>query len=172
MTVLNRFIPLLVGLLLILPRPLDSIQVDQLAPTAHATLAGSIEDMWFVPTDAERKARRSAANQSLADGVEAFGAGDYARALTFVGTPALAKAELKDWASLLSGPLGVEALEGCRRSRDLLAESARERCAATCRSPPRSARQKRRRRWATPPRRSSSMNSSQRRNRRRPTKCC
>jgi len=103
MTVINRFIPLLVGLLLILPRSLDSIQVDQLAPTSHATLAGSIEDMWFVPTDAERKARRSAANQSLADGVEAFGAGDYARALTFVGTPALAKAELKDWAAYYRG---------------------------------------------------------------------
>ena len=99
MMAINRFIPLLVGLLLILPRSLGSIQSDQLAPTTHAPVPGSVEDLWFVPTDAERKVRRTVANQSLADGVEAFGAGDYARALTFVGVPALAKSELKDWAS-------------------------------------------------------------------------
>ena len=103
MNVINRPITLLVGLLLILPRSLASTQVDQLAPTAHAPLAGSVEEMWFVPTDAERKTRRTAANQSLADGVEAFGAGDYARAVTLVSSPALAKGELKDWAAYYRG---------------------------------------------------------------------
>ena len=103
MMVINRFVPLLVGLLLILPRSLGSIQSDQLAPTAHAPVAGSVDDLWFVPTDAERKVRRTVANQSLADGVEALGAGDYARALTFVSVPALAKSELKDWAAYYRG---------------------------------------------------------------------
>ena len=50
MNVINRPITLLVGLLLILPRSLASTQIDQLAPTAHAPLAGSVEEMWFVLT--------------------------------------------------------------------------------------------------------------------------
>ncbi|HEX2494606.1 MAG TPA: transglycosylase SLT domain-containing protein, partial [Steroidobacter sp.] len=103
MKLIKSPVPLVVGLLLILPRPLGSIQVDQLAPTVHAPLAGSVEEMWFVPSDAERKPRRSVANQSLADGVEAFGAGDYARAATLVSTPGLAKSELRDWAAYYRG---------------------------------------------------------------------
>jgi len=103
MKLIKSPVPLVVGLLLILPRPLGSIQVDQLAPTVHAPLAGSVEEMWFVPSDAERKSRRSVANQSLADGVEAFGAGDYARAATLVSTPGLAKSELRDWAAYYRG---------------------------------------------------------------------
>src|SRR5262245_28018641 len=96
-------VPLVVGLLLILPRSLGSIQVDQLAPTVHAPMAGSLQEMWFVPSDAERKSRRSVANQSLSDGVEAFGAGDYARAMGLVSTPGLAKSELRDWGAYYRG---------------------------------------------------------------------
>ena len=95
-------VPLAAVLLLLLPgQPPQS--AGQLAPTSHPPLAVSVENLWLVPSDADRTARRNAMYAPLADGVEAFGAGDYARALTLTTRPALAASDLADYASYYKG---------------------------------------------------------------------
>lgn len=77
----------------------SSESAGQLAPTLHPPLAGSLEDLWLVPRASERSARAAAPYAPLRDGIEAYGAGDYARALTHLTRPALAGSGLRDYAA-------------------------------------------------------------------------
>jgi soluble lytic murein transglycosylase len=76
---------------------------EQLGPTAHAPLSANLEDLWLVPSEQGLKTGRRAVYNSLADAVEAFGAGDYARALSLAGTAPLAASELADYAAYYKG---------------------------------------------------------------------
>jgi soluble lytic murein transglycosylase len=59
--------------------------------------------MWLVPPDGDRKTLRRAAYTPLVDGVEAFGAGDFARALSLFRSIGLAGSELADYAAYYKG---------------------------------------------------------------------
>jgi soluble lytic murein transglycosylase len=76
---------------------------EPLAPTAHPPLSANLQDLWLVPSAAEQKADRRPAYAALANAVEAFGAGDFARAATLAGTPALASSHLADYAAYYKG---------------------------------------------------------------------
>ena len=76
---------------------------DRLGPTPHATVSANADDLWLVPPEAQMKTLRRPAFVSLADGVEAFGAGEYARALTLVSGNALAGSELGAYAAYYKG---------------------------------------------------------------------
>jgi len=90
--------------MLVLLAPGQSSQsAGQLAPTPHPPLAGALEELWLVPSAADRTARATALYAPLADGIEAVGAGDYARALTLLTRPALARSELRDYAAYYAG---------------------------------------------------------------------
>jgi soluble lytic murein transglycosylase len=102
-TAMKRCALFLVALFLLVPRPQAPTAIGQLAPTIHAPLPGSVSELWYVPSDAERKSRRNRVYEPLADGVEAFGAGDYARALTLVSGSQLAKSDLREWAAYYRG---------------------------------------------------------------------
>ena len=93
------FIAPLIGLLLLVPQTPGTAGRgnsgnDGLAPTPHAAVSANADDLWLVPSDAQMKSLRRPIFVPLADGVEAFGAGEFARALTLLGGNALAGSEL------------------------------------------------------------------------------
>jgi len=96
-------VPIAAVILLLLLPGQSPQSAGQLAPTTHPPLAGSVDDLWLVPSDAERSARRNAVYAPLADAVEAFGAGDYARALVLTQRQSLAASDLADYASYYRG---------------------------------------------------------------------
>jgi soluble lytic murein transglycosylase len=75
----------------------------QLGPTNHPSLAGSLDELWLVPAAPDRTARRNAVYAPLAEAVEAFGAGEYARALALTTRPALVASDLADYATYYRG---------------------------------------------------------------------
>ena len=93
----------LAALLLLLSVGSQPQSAGQLGPTRHPSLAGNLEELWLVPAAAERAARRNAVYAPLAEGVEAFGAGDYARALTLTTRPSLVASDLGDYARYYKG---------------------------------------------------------------------
>jgi soluble lytic murein transglycosylase len=99
----NRFPPFLALAALFLLGPgQHSTGARQLAATAHPPVSDSADDMWLVPSTQERTAKR-AAYAALADAVEAYGAGEWTRALELTGRPALASGELAGYAAYYRG---------------------------------------------------------------------
>ena len=76
---------------------------DGLNPTSHAAVSANAGDLWLVPSDAQMKTLRRPVFVPLADGVEAFGAGEFARALTLFSGNALASSELGAYAAYYKG---------------------------------------------------------------------
>jgi soluble lytic murein transglycosylase len=76
---------------------------DGLSPTSHAAISANAEDLWLVPSDAQMKSLRRPVFVALADGVEAFGAGEFARALALFRGNALASSELGAYAAYYKG---------------------------------------------------------------------
>ena len=76
---------------------------DGLNPTSHAAVSANPEDLWLVPSAAQMKTLRRPVFVPLADGLEAFGAGEFARALTFFSGNALASSELGAYAAYYKG---------------------------------------------------------------------
>jgi soluble lytic murein transglycosylase len=94
------------AVLLLLPPPAASVPsaAEQAAavPPAnplHAPLPEAMSDLWWVPSGEMADAPRLAVYKPLADGVAAYAAGDYARALPLVRTPGLARTPLAGYAA-------------------------------------------------------------------------
>ena len=82
--------------------PLSPSAQAPLAPTAHPALAASEEELWFVPTAADRTPRVQAGAQALGAAVRAYGAGDYEGALKAAPRTA-AEPALADYATYYRG---------------------------------------------------------------------
>ena len=76
---------------------------ERLGPTPHSAVSSNVDDLWLVPSDAQIKSLRRPVFVPLADGVEAFGAGEFARALTLFSGNALAGTELGAYATYDKG---------------------------------------------------------------------
>ena len=104
---IKSFTAPLFALLLLFPQtpgtPGSSGASDGLSPTPHATLSANADDLWLVPSDAQMKSLRRPVFAPLADGIEAFGAGEFARAITLVGGNALTGSELGAYAAYYKG---------------------------------------------------------------------
>lgn len=99
-------VSLAAALVLLLPGQSGHTQspaAGQLAPTAHAPLPDRLADLWLVPPASQRSARRTAVYTPLVEAVEAFGAGDYAKALALTSRPAVAKSSLANYAAYYKG---------------------------------------------------------------------
>jgi soluble lytic murein transglycosylase len=99
----SRSLAPVVAVLLLLTPGEARQAASQLGPTAHAPVAASLDELWLVPPETERRARRNAVYVPLAEAAEAFGAGDYAKALTLAGGPALVSSELSGYAAYYRG---------------------------------------------------------------------
>ncbi|HET9265561.1 MAG TPA: transglycosylase SLT domain-containing protein [Vicinamibacterales bacterium] len=93
-----------VAAILLLLLPWEASQsASQLGPTTHASVGGALEDLWLVPSEAERHPRKTLVYKPLEEGVDALGAGDYAKALSLVTRRALAGTELASYAEYYTG---------------------------------------------------------------------
>jgi soluble lytic murein transglycosylase len=79
-----------------------STGAGQFAATSHPVVSDSVEDLWLVPSAQERAAKRTA-YATLADAVEAYGAGEWTRALELTGKSALSTGELAGYAAYYRG---------------------------------------------------------------------
>ncbi len=79
-----------------------STGAGQLATTPHPVLSDSVDDLWLVPSAKERAAKRTA-YATLADAVEAYGAGEWTRTLELTGRAALSTGELAGYAAYYRG---------------------------------------------------------------------
>ncbi len=95
-------VPVVAMLLGLLPWQ-ASQSASQLGPTNHASTAGTLEDLWLVPAAEDRRARKNAIYGPLEEAVEAYGAGDYARASNLASRPSLGSSELADYAAYYNG---------------------------------------------------------------------
>ena len=94
----------LIALLLLFPQtPGTGSGSAGLGPTSHSAVSANADDLWLVPSDAQMKSLRRPVFVALADGVEAFGAGEFARALTLFSGNALAGSELGAYAAYYKG---------------------------------------------------------------------
>lgn len=93
------FVPVLIGLLF----QYGAASSPQLLPTAHTPLPSSLDEMWLVPSEAERSAKAAAVYQPLARGVKQFREGNFAAALPLLRTPSLAKTPLAGYARYHAG---------------------------------------------------------------------
>ena len=75
----------------------------QLGPTAHASVSTNPADLWLVPSDPQLKVLRRPVYTALVDGIEAYGAGDFARAVGLLSGTALAASDLGDYAAYYKG---------------------------------------------------------------------
>src|SRR5512138_1249604 len=75
----------------------------RLEPTSHAPVPEDPEDLWLVPDPGNRQSRPSPVLLKFAEGVRAFNAGDFDRALPLVSAPALAGTTLSDYATYYQG---------------------------------------------------------------------
>ena len=111
-----------VAAILLLLLPWEAPQsASQLGPTTHASVGGALEDLWLVPSEAERHPRKTLVYKPLEEGVDALGAGDYAKALSLVTRRALAGTELASYAEYYTGlaQMKLARADDARSSRGL-----------------------------------------------------
>jgi tetratricopeptide (TPR) repeat protein len=81
------------------PQPQPQLQL-QLQPTVHAPVPENLDDFWFAPRPGDAGAAR---NAILADAALAYGAGNYAAALTAARQAVAAGGPLEPYAQLYIG---------------------------------------------------------------------
>ncbi len=93
-------LPVLLGLLLQHAPPAPD---PQSAPTAHAALPGTLNELWLVPPDSDRTVKSNVPYVPLVQGLGRYRAADYSKALPLFATPALTGSPLGDYARYYLG---------------------------------------------------------------------